>query len=170
MRRSRSANASVRSPQPTRPFRESDVALRRTRLLVDRTQRHVIGARRCVRRTRERTKVDATVPSMDVSLMCIERNRAFTEQMPRVHRTQSCVRGTDASRHANGILRTRNTCLLLREQKLAYRGTRGCVHRVNTTFDGLPFLVAILPTIKTYTRLGPAERNGSSGGLPGQPE
>src|ERR1041385_3155910 len=113
MRCSRSAHASMRSPQPTLAFRESDVALRRTR-------RHVIGTRRCVRRTRERTKVDATVPSMDVSLPCIERNHAYTEQMPHVRRTESCVRGPDASRHATRSLRTCEPGLACTESTVAY--------------------------------------------------
>src|SRR5689334_15700248 len=89
-----------------------------------------MGARRCVRRTRERTKVDATVSSMDVSLTCIERNRACTEQMPHVTRTESRVRGTGASRHANGIVHTgepggacADSTVAYPERKLASLGT-----------------------------------------------
>src|SRR5690349_2644796 len=65
---------------------------------------------------------------MDVSLTCIERNRAYTEQMPHVARTEACVQGNPGLRAPSQPLRIRNAslCRSVEELRAYLRIHAGC--------------------------------------------
>src|SRR5689334_2648571 len=120
-------NATFTSMDEAFAFRARERAFPPTHAPVPRVRRCVAETRLSVDRnaaSRHRSSTSgsasATVSSMDVSLTCIERNRAYAEQVPHVTRTESCVRGTHTSCYANRSLRTGEPRFACAESTVAY--------------------------------------------------
>ena len=67
---------------------------------------------------------------MDVSLTCIERNRAYMEQMPHVAGTEACVQGNPGLRAPSQPLRTRKASLCRSVEELREGNRYVCAARL----------------------------------------